>query len=273
DETKEKLQAFWKHIAYLIIDKVSMISKSFFTLLSRQISIGKEKSRVPSKALFYPTNLMIDSVDSQIGRSIYEEFVNVVILQEQMQVTDPVWRDFLEHLRYGRVQKWHLMMLHQLVITSPHCPETDFQSLPWSDASLVMPRHAMRQLWNDSANRKHCRGTSSQLYICEAEDSIKKRKLTIREHYAVAGRRYTEDGCRKRNQKNELPARVEIAVGMKVMVTSNVETDLDITNGARGVITDIILHPDEPPIDPSAPIVKLQHLPAYILVKLNQTRA
>ena len=53
------------------------------------------------------------------------------------------------------------------------------------------------------------------------------------------------------------------------MVTFNVETDLDITNGARGVIANIILHPDEPPIDPAAPVVSLQELPTYILVKLN----
>ena len=53
------------------------------------------------------------------------------------------------------------------------------------------------------------------------------------------------------------------------MVTFNVETDLDIINRARGVIADIILHPNEPPIDPAAPIVSLQELPAYILMKLN----
>lgn len=33
------------------------------------------------------------------------------------------------------------------------------------------------------------------------------------------------------------------------MVTNNVETDLDITNGARGEIMDIVLHPDEPSFD------------------------
>lgn len=33
--------------------------------------------------------------------------------------------------------------------------------------------------------------------------------------------------------------------GMKVMVTENVETDLNITNGARGTIVGIVCHPDE----------------------------
>ena len=43
------------------------------------------------------------------------------------------------------------------------------------------------------------------------------------------------------------PYEIEVVVGMKVMVTNNVETDLDITDGVRGEIVDIILHPDEPP--------------------------
>jgi hypothetical protein len=59
---------------------------------------------------------------------------------------------------------------------------------------------------------------------------------------------------------------------MKVLVTDNVETDLDVTNGVRGEIVDIILHPDEPPIGDGA-IVNLKYLPSYILVKLCRTRA
>ena len=57
------------------------------------------------------------------------------------------------------------------------------------------------------------------------------------------------------------------------MVTNNIETDLDITNGARGEIIDIILHPDEPYVDAKKPIVRLKHMPSYLLVKLSRTRA
>ena len=65
---------------------------------------------------------------------------------------------------------------------------------------------------------------------------------------------------------------MEIALGMQVMVTDNLETDLDITNGARGEIVGIVLDKDEPPVG-DLPIVKLKHLLAYILVKLSRTRA
>ena len=82
-----------------------------------------------------------------------------------------------------------------------------------------------------------------------------------------------ESGLKKRRrQKNDLPDTIQITIGMKVMVTKNVETDLDITNGARGEIVDIILDPDEPPIG-NDPIVTLKRLPTYILVKMARTRA
>jgi hypothetical protein len=59
---------------------------------------------------------------------------------------------------------------------------------------------------------------------------------------------------------------------MKVMVTQNIETDRDITNSARGTIVKIVLHPDEPALGDQS-LVTLKYLPAYILVKLNRTRA
>jgi ATP-dependent exoDNAse (exonuclease V) alpha subunit len=61
-------------------------------------------------------------------------------------------------------------------------------------------------------------------------------------------------------------------VGVKVMVTNNIETDLDITNGACGEIVNIILDPNEPLIG-NGPVVELKYLPRYILVKLDRTRA
>ena len=43
-EAKVKLQQFWKHKCYLILDEYSMLVKDFFSLLSRNIGIGKEGS-------------------------------------------------------------------------------------------------------------------------------------------------------------------------------------------------------------------------------------
>ena len=140
----------------------------------------------------------------------------------------------------------------------------------------MTPRHTVCTLWNDSAVRKHCSESHQQLFICLAEDCINGRKLTLPERYGVTTHKAVinmESGLKKRRrQKNDLPDTIQITIGMKVMVTKNVETDLDITNGARGEIVDIILDPDEPPIG-NDPIVTLKRLPTYILVKMARTRA
>jgi hypothetical protein len=68
------------------------------------------------------------------------------------------------------------------------------------------------------------------LLICRVEDNIKDCPLSLCEHYALV-ERSTRDGRRKRK---DLPETIELAMGMKVMVKSNIATDLDITNGARG---------------------------------------
>ncbi|TFK78127.1 hypothetical protein K466DRAFT_457325, partial [Polyporus arcularius HHB13444] len=300
DEARTLLQESWRLRRYLIIDEYSMLSKSFLAVLLRNIAVGLEGREdngltslniilcgdlhqfppvavSPTEALFKPINLEHDPPDRMLGRKLYEEFNTVVILKEQMRVTDPVWRDFLDHLRYGTVQKHHINMLRTLVLGPSEAADTTLvqgadtaerDGRRWADAALVTPRHAVRQKWNSAALRQWCARKGCRLFICPAEDRVQGRPLTLRERRALLERSATE----RRRRRKDLPEEVEMAVGMKVMVTSNIETDLDVANGARGEIVDIILHPDEPPIGPD-PVVTLHHPPAYILVKLHRTRA
>ena len=59
-ESKGKQQAYWKHIKYLVIDEVSMISKSFLAKLSHNISIGKmTEGGIPSAHSFGGANIIL----------------------------------------------------------------------------------------------------------------------------------------------------------------------------------------------------------------------
>ena len=147
-----------------------------------------------SEALYQPSNMVTDSLDSQLGRAIYEEFSTVVILREQLRVTDNVWRDLLTHLRYGRIQECHLTVLRKQLIKHPNSSPTDFSSEPWNTASLVTPRHAVRTQWNEAAIRKHCYDTKQRLFICPAEDRINGRQLTLAERYGVVNRSVHKGG-------------------------------------------------------------------------------
>ena len=96
--------------------------------------------------------------------------------------------------------------------------------------------------------------------------------LSGKDQFAVATTKQRKH-CEKHDERAALPNKVELAKGMKVMVTFNVETDLDIANGARGEITEIILDERETAFSPIVPIVELTYPPAYILVKMNRTKA
>ncbi|THH14182.1 hypothetical protein EW146_g6117 [Bondarzewia mesenterica] len=291
---RDKLMAEWKNATYLVLDESSMLSRSFFAKLSRHISIAKTGSTTEDKpfggvnvilcgdfhqfppvatkkraSLYYPANASAgDSPEDCLGHLLYEQFLTVVILREQVRVRDPVWRDFLRHLWHGQVESRHINMLKTLTLMNSDHQNIDFHQDPWNNAVLVTPRHSVRISWNDAALRNHCRKMGVQRYVCTAEDTVRGRRLGMAERYAVA---------LKKNSKGKgisgLPPTVTIAVGMKVMVTLNVDTDLDIANGARGEIVEIILDDEEPKPPAGVEEIRLAKLPAYILVKLDRTRA
>lgn len=197
------------------------------------------------------------------GRRLYEQFQTVVKLRKQVRVTDPRWQDLLQHARHGNCNAGHLRLLRSLIISKPECPVTDFASEPWRSAVLITPRHAVRRPWNAQALRAHCARTGATLYVCRAQDRFQHRRLDKQERLAV----------RKKKEGKSTQDVLELAIGMKCMVTFNVSTNADITNGARGVVHDIVLRSEEDVERRGRGIVKLKRLPAYVLVKLDRTRA
>ncbi|KAJ6471674.1 hypothetical protein DFH09DRAFT_1476501 [Mycena vulgaris] len=197
-----------------------------------------------TEPLYYPIDAINDSLESKLGRMIYEEFTTVVLLKDQMRVRNPVWVDFLQHLRVGNVQEHHLAMLRTLIVGKPGTSPAEGGSKTddWNEASLVTPRHAIRTQWNEEAARKKSRALHPNLAAHLPKKSRRSKKNSM--------------------QVKDLPNEVEFGIGMKVMVTSNLETDLDLRNGARGEIVDIILDPDEPPVG-NEPIVQLKKMHIY----------
>ncbi|KAG2053896.1 hypothetical protein BDR06DRAFT_982578 [Suillus hirtellus] len=202
DETRGKLQHFWKHYCYLIVDEVSMIGKTFLANLSRNIRIGKmETGKPPSSHSFRGINIIISGnfhqfspmeivlTEAQLSRTIFEEFTTVMILTEQV------------------LKEHHIKMLCTLVLSDLHCLLTDFATKPWNEPVLVTPQHAE---------------TGHQLFICAAEDTLKGKPLMLQECYVVA--MWNSNNVIQNQKKcQDLPDVVEITVGMKVMVTQNVK--------------------------------------------------
>lgn len=292
----QKLAVFWKPVLYLVIDEISMVPRELLAWVSRIISMAKEAAGcetgaqpfgginvlivgdfhqfapVNSKPLYHPGEPAKDRTkEGAIGHELYKQFESVVILKQQHRVTDPQWTDFLQHARYGQCEPRHLTYLRSLILTSPTCSIPDFNIAPWNRAVLITSRHSVRIAWNEAATRKHCRDAGTPLFLCEAQDRIDNRvgrQLTLAERWAIKEKSRTgRTGC------GGLPDSVPIALGMEVMVTYNVETELDIANGARATIVGIVMDEGEPPLDLRKAEITLRRLPAYILVKMHQTKA
>ena len=265
-QTIKALETYWHDKHYLIIDEISMVSREMFAKLSNIIGRARAgqvfSSEQPfgglnvilvgdfhqfppvasrtSTPLYVPCNPLKDSALDMLGRKLYEQFDVVVRLTIQVRVTDQVWVNLLQRARHGECHEEDLKTLCALVLTDQQCPLTDFSSPPWNEAVLVTPRHAVRMKWNSMTAQSKTRGLRLTLLLCPAFDSVGGRPLNLEEKVALATK--PKRGSRnKRHEHGGLPDEVELALGMEVMVTFNVSTNLDLVNGARGHIVDIVL--------------------------------
>ena len=293
-QTLKKLHEFWRTKRYLIIDEVSMLSRTFFAKLSQIISraieakddevfgglniilVGDFHQFPPvvarrSAPLYWPVNSRQDTEEDILGRKIFEQFSTVVKLNKQIRVQDAVWQNVLQHIRYGNCRQEHINTIRKLIITNPDCPHTDFNASPWKDAKLVTPRHAVRNQWNSAAIKKHCKRTRRRLYVCPAEDTIGGRKVTNDEKIAIMTR---SKGSQSHLERGGLMKDIELAIGAEVMVTLNILTDMDVANGVRGVIEGIVLDERERLMTVNdTHSIHLRYPPRYVLVRLARTKA
>jgi hypothetical protein len=110
-----------------------------------------------------------------------------------------------------------------------------------------------------------CSSSGRTLFICSEKDCIGDCELTPEEQLNIRK-------CIAVKKMKCLPDEIEIAISMKVLVMYNVETNLDITNGAQGTISNIIFDAREK-IDQYMSLHCLQYLPKYILVRMERTKA
>ena len=297
-QTIKALETYWHDKHYLIIDEISMVSREMFAKLSNIIGRARAgqvfSSEEPfgglnvilvgdfhqfppvasgtSSPLYVPCNPSKDSALDMLGRKLYEQFDVVVRLTTQVRVTDQVWVDLLRRARHGECHEDDLKTLRGLVLTGSQCPPTDFSCPPWNEAVLVTPRHAVRMKWNSMTAQSKTWGLGLTLLMCAAFDTVEGRPLNLEEKVALATK--PKRGSRnKRHEHGGLPDEVELALGMEVMVTFNVSTNLDMANGARGHIVDIVLDEKEQAPEGRTHFMRLEYPPLYVLVAMNRTKA
>lgn len=145
-----EMAGLYENLHYLIIDEISMISKTFFAQLDRIFSrVMDNNERNPrnlpfgginviicgdfhqfppvatkkNAPLYYPKNELQDTEREKIGKDLYDKFDQVVILKQQMRSQDPRWNELLQNARTGNCSEDDLSELRRLILTSPDCLE------------------------------------------------------------------------------------------------------------------------------------------------------
>ena len=193
------------------------------------------------------------------GRGLYEQFDVVIRLSEQMRITDPLWDSILTRARTGECTAGDLAIIDSLVLGNENCSVPDFTVAPWNECVLVSPRNAVQSLWNEWMLNAHCSRNGQTCYSVDAVDKCHGHELSIPERLAIAHL--------KIKQTNSLPHKIEIAIGMKVMVLANIAPDAGLANGSRGIVTRIILDPRESEQYTAMTRQQLQYPPAAIIFR------
>ena len=269
----------------LIIDEMSMIHDTLFTDIAKVVAHIKKAAdegdeHLPFSGMhvilmgdfhqFPPvgrTNCSLylltptTNADAMYARTLYRQFETVVCLREQIRIRDSVWMDILCRLRVGGCTEDDIRIVKTLILNRLECPKTDFGCLPWSEAILITTRHTVREAWNAACLDRHCKKTGNIKFIVSSEDRLNggaHQKIPGHVRHHIAGMREKTTG--------KLPDRIEIAIGMKVMICFNLSASADLANGTRGTVKDIILDPREEALEVDEDgSVKLKYPPAMIL--------
>jgi hypothetical protein len=200
----------------------------------------------------------------QLGRNIYVEFNTVINLFQQVRITDPVWLDILSRARIGGCTSDDLSEIRRLVLTMNDCQVPDFSVPPWMHAVLITARNSVQTHWNNRATEKHSSISGEVLFICPAEDSTHGQPLDSRQRMTVAGMSLKDT--------EQLPTMLRLVKGMRVMVTCNLATAANLSNGSRGTVVDFKLDVREDHIvdeDIVDRTVFLHYPPALVIVELD----
>ena len=273
--------------SWLAVDEVGMLTKDTLFYLSQILGAvrtgnGRTDSTIALGAMnvllmgdfhqFPPVGqrdvALYSSVNprpsSLLGQNIYEQFETVIELVQQLRIQDTVWMEILDRSRIGRCTLEDLSEIHKLVLTDERCNVPDFSKEPWDQTTLVTPRNSVRSMWNSAKLRQHCRQSGQVLYVVDAEDTAGRehRSLTNIEKLTVAQMDV--------NETQRLATRLEVAIGMRAMLTHNCATDIGFANGCRGTVVDVVLDAREPSIEMSVEsggIIRLEFPPAMIVFK------
>ena len=195
-------------------------------------------------------------ISKELGLHLWKQVNRIFILHEQMRVQDAAYLAMLNRLREGKCTEQDVQMLYTRVV-GQSCDVTAMSGAP-----IVTPGNELVMAVNDLFVARHAQQTD--VYVSTAKDHIcdgRKRKPVPKKLSRIY-----------KNWANTathgLPRELKLYVGMPVIVTINVATELGITNGTTGVVRSIHLKDGEV-ISEETGFHQLDEQPEYVIVEMD----
>ena len=273
------LETRFKNVNTIILDEVSMIGCRQLAKISKRLTQAKHANpNLPFGGVdiiffgdfvqFPPikdsplycawTDRVILSAKSnseinlELGIHLWRQVNHIVLLDEQMRVTDLRYQELLNRLREGKCNDSDIALLNTRVLENTD----DLTSM--SGNPIICPGNKLVTTINTFFATGHSEHRT--VFLSTAADSIKNKKVPPNLVNLIKNFPST--------RTNGLPRELPLYVGMPVFLTDNVATELGLTNGTTGVVRSIHFR-DGAVVNTEPGFHHLTEMPEYIIVELD----
>ena len=225
----------WLVTDTLIVDEVSMLTPEFLEKLS-SIAMAVRRSMAPMgglQVIFVGDFFQLPPVNKDSRNGVPSTFVFEsplwkaivpvkVELKQIVRQQDPVFHEILEEARLGRLSKKSLDILKTR------------QNLPWQDQEIRPTLLFSRRAEVDHVNSSNLKALKGQRYTFKAQTCLLPTM-------SIQNLDLESDEVKFHIQRLDRDApyspELVLAVGAQVMLVMNMDYELGLVNGSRGVVT------------------------------------
>ena len=282
-KAKDKLEKRFENVETIIVDEVSMIGCRQLVKMSKKLTQAKHAN--PSlpfggvDIIFFGDFIQFPPIkdaplysgwgderiyaaksnsdnNKQIGINLWKQLNHIILLDEQMRVTDKEYQGLLNRLRQGKCTDEDIDILNQRIVgQTVNVDKISSNPIISPGNKLVMEINSLFSL---------CHSKEKQVFVSKSQDLFGKKKEILPRDLAHMIRNFP-------NTRTEgLPQELPLFIGMPVFLTKNIATELGLTNGSTGIIKYIHFKRGEI-IPDDAGYYHLRNTPDYIVVEVDDT--
>lgn len=240
----------WMACNFLILDEVSMLGCNKLTKISQALQKNKSNClafggihvlfsgdffqlpAIGDISLYHRTwRSSHNSKATELGISLWHNVVKTtVLLTEHYRAPNRTVYEVMERLRKGALVPADIEKIKSRVFGHPNGPNP--LDSKWQDAPLITPRNNVRQAWNNQAAIRYSIANKSQVFISPSMDS----GVSCNRNTMI----WTGD-----NKTEMLATWNVLCIGATALVTVNVAVELNMANGSKVIIREVVPHPED----------------------------